>query len=83
MDDKIKEAYGKQISEKQLYQILQKFDILYAEMKDMEKKVLRAMQFGCSMKTQPKLCASFAGNRFYHNNEGHPSLGVISRRKIL
>ena len=70
MDDKIKEAYGKQISEKQLYQILQKFDILYTEMKDMEK-------------TQLKLCVSFAGNRFYHNNEGHPSLGVISRRKIL
>ena len=70
MDDKIKEAYGKQISEKQLYQILQKFDILYAEMKDMEK-------------TQPKLCASFAENRFYHNNKGHSSLGVISRRKIL
>ena len=28
----------RQISEKQLYQILQKFDILYAEMSDIEKK---------------------------------------------
>ena len=35
---KIKAAYGRQISEKQLYQILQKFDILYAEMTDIEKK---------------------------------------------
>ena len=36
--EKIKAAYGRQISEKQLYQILQKFDILYAEMTDIEKK---------------------------------------------
>ena len=38
VEEKIKAAYGRQISEKQLYQILQKFDILYAEMTDIEKK---------------------------------------------
>ena len=38
VEEKIKAAYGRQISEKQLYQILQKFDILYAEMSDIEKK---------------------------------------------
>ena len=38
VEEKIKAAYGRQISEKQLYQILQKFDILYAEMTDFEKK---------------------------------------------
>ena len=38
VEAKIKAAYGRQISEKQLYQILQKFDILYAEMTDIEKK---------------------------------------------
>ena len=38
VEKKIKAAYGRQISEKQLYQILQKFDILYAEMTDFEKK---------------------------------------------
>ena len=38
VEEKIKVAYGRQISEKQLYQILQKFDILYAEMSDIEKK---------------------------------------------
>ena len=38
VEKKIKAAYGRQISEKQLYQILQKFDILYAEMSDIEKK---------------------------------------------
>ena len=38
LEEKIKAAYGRQISEKQLYQILQKFDILYAEMSDIEKK---------------------------------------------
>ena len=38
LDQKIKAAYGKQITEKQLYQILQKFDILYGEMTDREKK---------------------------------------------
>ena len=38
VEEKIKVAYGRQISEKQLYQILQKFDILYAEMTDFEKK---------------------------------------------
>ena len=38
VEKKIKAAYGRQISEKQLYQILQKFDILYAEMTDIEKK---------------------------------------------
>ena len=38
VDEKIKAAYGKQISEKQLYQILQKFDILYEKMTDLEKK---------------------------------------------
>ena len=38
VEEKIKAAYGRQITEKQLYQILQKFDILYAEMTDIEKK---------------------------------------------
>lgn len=38
VEEKIKAAYGRQIGEKQLYQILQKFDILYAEMSDIEKK---------------------------------------------
>lgn len=38
VEEKIKAAYGRQISEKQLYQILQKFDILYAEISDIEKK---------------------------------------------
>ena len=38
VEEKIKVVYGRQISEKQLYQILQKFDILYAEMTDIEKK---------------------------------------------
>ena len=38
VEEKIKATYGRQISEKQLYQILQKFDILYAEMTDIEKK---------------------------------------------
>lgn len=40
VEEKIKAAYGRQISEKQLYQILQKFDILYAEMSDIEKRSL-------------------------------------------
>ena len=38
VNEKIRAAYGKQISEKQLYQILQKFDTLYTEMSDFEKK---------------------------------------------
>ena len=38
LEQKIKAAYGKKITEKQLYQILQKFDILYGEMTDREKK---------------------------------------------
>ena len=38
VEEKIKAAYGRQISEKQLYQILQKFDILYEEISDIEKK---------------------------------------------
>ena len=38
VEEKIKAAYGRQIGEKQLYQILQKFDILYAEISDIEKK---------------------------------------------
>ena len=43
VEEKIKAAYGRQISEKQLYQILQKFDILYAEMSDIEKKEFRQL----------------------------------------
>ena len=39
VEEKIKAAYGRQIGEKQLYQILQKFDILYAEMSDIEKRI--------------------------------------------